>query len=112
DVIWRNDLDGEYIVNASRDYPAFFRAKTAEDLGISRGTVANLDDLALLLGFREYRTIQGPANETVEKYRRNWRREFQRVQKRFGDYSQHIGWASGPEAVTWLGRALQDLQYI
>ncbi len=111
-VIWRNDLDGEVVVNNSRNNVAWFRAKTAEDFGISKGTVETLDDLALLLGYREYRVMEGDGRNTIVRYKQNWRREFDQAWKRFLDYNQHMRWVNGDQALMWLGRAKSDLEYI
>jgi hypothetical protein len=108
-VQWRLDTSGEYIVNASDRQTANFNAKTSEELGISKGTVETLDDLALLEGFREYRVIEGGADAMVQRYVRDWRRTFENTQTWWADFNQHMGWATGDQAVRWLGRARADL---
>ncbi len=111
-VEWRLDTSGEYIVNGSDESTAAFRAKTAEDFGISKGTAETLDELALLLGYREYRVIEGGAEQIIERYVENWRRAFENSKTLWMDFNQHMGWATGDQTRQWLGRALNDLRRI
>lgn len=76
DVVWGLNTSGEYIVDNSAERTTNFNAKTAEDFGVSLGTAETLDDLALQLGYREYRVIDGAANQMVEDYVEDWRRLF------------------------------------
>lgn len=111
-VEWHLNVSGEYVVNASDKRTANFTAKTAEELGISNGTIETLDDLALLEGFREYRVIEGSADQIVTRYVENWRRAFENAQTSWRDYAQHMGWATGDQTVRYLGRARNDLARI
>lgn len=112
EVIWHLDTSGEYIVNASTRYTATFNAKTAEDFGISSGTAETLDDLALLLGYREYRVVDGAANQIITRYVEDWRRAFESTKRWWGDYQQNRGWAQGADELRYLGRARQYLRNI
>jgi hypothetical protein len=56
---WFLDTSGEYIVDADDERPTNFNAKHAEDFLVSSGTAETLDDLAMLLGYREYRIMDG-----------------------------------------------------
>jgi hypothetical protein len=112
DVIWSLNDSGEYPVDSSDENTAQFRAKTAEDFGISKGTAETLDDLALILGYREFRVIEGRGEEIVESYIEDWRRLFDQTKTWFDDYQQHLGWAGGEDTIKWLGRAKSDLQRI
>ncbi len=105
DVDWTSDVTGEYIVDQDDEKTVTFRAKDAEDLCISDGTVENLDDLALLLGIREYRVLEGNAVKIFENYTTNWRRTLDNCVEWLQDYEQFMGWASGDDELKYLGQA-------
>jgi hypothetical protein len=112
DVLWSLDTSGEYIVDSNDKRTTEFRAKTAEDFCISNGTAESLDDLALLLGFREYRVQDGQAEKILDGYITDWRRLYDQAFEQMNDYRQFMGWASGPDAVKYLGRAKTSLERI
>lgn len=109
EVVWSLTDAGEYLVDNDDEKTANFTAKLAEDLGISDGTVDNLDDLAFLLGYREYRVISEEEDSPATAYVEDWRRTFENTKTWWGDYFQHKGWASGDETLKWLGRAKNDV---
>jgi len=112
EVVWAlNDL-GEFVIDNSDKKTLALRAKAAEDLLISSGTIDSLDDLAFLLGYREYREIDGKGSALVNSYVEKWRAQFDKTKELWADYQQHLGWATGGEAAKWLGRARQDLEKI
>ncbi len=112
EVVWSLDARGEFIVDDDPEKTLSLRAKPAEDLLISDGTVENLDDLAFLLGYREYRLIDGKGQHDIADYVERWRRVFAQTKKWWGEYYQHLDWASGDETLRWLGRAKKDLEQI
>ena len=112
EVVWSLDDAGEFLVDGDDEKTLGFRAKPAEDLLISDGTVDNLDDLAFLLGYREYREIQGKGEEIVTKYQDQWRRVYDNTKTLWDDYLQHRGWAGGDETLKWLSKAKRDVQKI
>ncbi len=112
EVVWAlNDL-GEFLVDDDDENTVDFRAKDAENLAISDGTVETLDDLAFLLGYREYSVIEGAGEQLVENYTERWRRTFEDSKKCLQDCFQHQSWATGDETLKWLGRAKLDLEKI
>jgi hypothetical protein len=112
EVVWTLDTAGDYVVDNDEQKTAEFRAKSAEDLCISSGTVENLDDLALLLGFREYRVLDGKGESSFEKYTENWRRTLKNCETWLQDYEQFMGWANGEDAVKYLGQAKGRLEKV
>ncbi len=112
EVVWSLTDEGEYLVDNDEEATANFRAKLAEDLAISDGTVDTLDDLAFLLGYREYRVLNEEEDSPALDYIEDWRRTFENSKTWWGDYYQHKGWASGEEALKWLGRAKNDVAKI
>ncbi len=112
EVVWSlNDL-GEFLIDNDDEKTLALRAKAAEDLLISNGTIESLDDLAFLLGYREYREIDGKGSALVNSYVEKWRAQFDKTKELWADYQQHLSWASGDESVKWLGRAKTDLEKI
>ncbi|MCZ6810544.1 MAG: hypothetical protein O7D97_00950 [Planctomycetota bacterium] len=112
EVVWALNDRGEFLVDDDDENTVDFRAKDAEDLAISDGTVETLDDLAFLLGYREYRVIEGEAEEIFDRYVKSWRRNSDNCKTWWADYQQHRGWASGDETLKWLGRAKIDVEKI
>ena len=112
EVVWSlNDL-GEFVIDNDDERTLKLRAKAAEDLLISAGTIESLDDLAFLLGYREYREIDGKGSALVVSYVEKWRAQFKKTKVLWGDYEQHLSWASGDETMRWLGKAKRDLEQI
>ena len=111
EVTWANDTGGQWVVDSNKEGVANFNASLAEDMGLSEGTVENLDDLMFLLGYREYDEVESGKN-IVEKYVEDWRRTFDRCKSWYADAQQKLGWASGDEAIRYLGAAKTDLEKI
>jgi hypothetical protein len=111
-IHWQLNTDGEYLVDDNEKRTADFVAKTAEDLCISQGTAEELDDLALLMGYREYRLIDGRQNELTLGYVQDWRRAFAKCEQLLKDYEKHMGWATGEDTIKYLGKAKSNLQDI
>jgi hypothetical protein len=112
EVIWSLDTKGEYIVDSSDEHTTNFRAKHAEDLCISDGTAENLDDLALLLGIREYRKLDSESVRIFDKYVEDWRRAFENCRTWYLEYDQFRGWATGEDTLKYLGQAKNRLEKI
>jgi hypothetical protein len=112
DVKWMNDESGNYLLDDDEEQVVAFKARDAENFGISDGTVDNLDDLLFLLGYREYRTDQGRAKKMVDEYIKSWRRSFDECKTLFQDYQQFRSWASGQDTLAYLGKAKKCLQQI
>lgn len=112
EVIWSPNMQGEFVVDSDGEKTVAFRAKTAEDLLISDGTVENVDDLAFLLGYREYELVGDKGRNLLERYVDQWHKAFEQTKEWYADYNQHLSWASGAEQLKWLGRAKRDLEQI
>jgi hypothetical protein len=112
EVVWSLTEVGEYVVDNDDETTVWFKSKVAEDLLISDGTVENLDDLAFLLGYREYREVGEFGQNHVDDHIERWQKVFAQTQEWYQDYQQHMGWAGGAETLQWLGRAKRDLEQI
>ena len=112
EVVWTLDEAGEFIIDNDDENTANFRADAAENLLISDGTADTLDDLALLLGFREYRVIDEHAKKVVDGYRKGWRGAYSKAVTSWKDYQQYMGWANGQDALQYLGKAKRMIEQI
>lgn len=112
EVEWSLNNRGEYTVDNSDKRTVDFTAKTAEDFCLSDGTADTLDDLALLLGIREYRLLEGKAEKEHEKYVEDWRRTLDRALTQLEDYNVYMSQASGRDAIKYLGKAKNTLQKV
>jgi hypothetical protein len=111
-AVFSFDTAGDIVVDSDDEATVGFTAKVAEDLLVADGIADDLDDVAFLLGHREYRIVGDAGKEAVESYIKEWRRQFDNTQTWMQDFQQHMGWVSGDESLKWLGQAKQDLQKI
>lgn len=112
EVQWSLDNSGDYLVDGDEKRTVEFRAKDAEDFGISKGTAETLDDLALLLGYREFRVADGQADKLCSDYIEDWRRAYEDAKVLLVDIEQYMSWASGADTVKYLGRAKTAMEKI
>ena len=112
EVVWSLNKLGEFIIDSDDERTANFRAEAAENLLISDGTADTLDDLALLLGFREYRVVDEQGKKVVDGYRKKWRAAYSDVVNWWSDYSQYMGWATGEDTLRYLSKAKRTIERI
>jgi hypothetical protein len=136
EVEWRLDDTGEYLVDAGAcklcsacngsspdDCQRWsgticacnnltFPAKLAEDLLVVDGVAEDLDDVALLLGLREYRVAKGNAEAIFEQHRQGWRASADACVEWLRDFEQYLGWANGDETLKYLGLAKGRLEKV
>jgi hypothetical protein len=67
-----------------------FSARPCEEFLISDGTAETLQDLAMLMGYREYKVEETEALLDVAEYREKWRAMLQRAYKAFEDYRKYM----------------------
>ncbi len=97
-TIWTNDVKGAiWTIDGSDKAVARFDSDSAENVMLSQGTVADLDDLMFLLGYREYEAAASGA-EIHEQYVEDWRRTYERcgewlkdIRDRGGNTIQDLG---------------------
>jgi hypothetical protein len=112
EVEWRLDDKGETVVDNDDKEPANFVAKTAEDFMICEGLAETLDDIALLVGKREYRVIDGKGDDIFNKHKEDWRRAAENCVEWIRDYQQFMGWAGGEDTLKFLGQAKGRLEKV
>ncbi len=111
-VKWFMSDEGETVIDNSKEAVVSFNNKTAEEFEISQGTAETLEDLAFLLGYREFKVIQGLEDSPALKYKEDWRRLYDRCVEWFGDYQTAMKRANGDDAAKWLGVGKNRLEDI
>ena len=110
EVEWLLDDTGEYVVDNSDKRTVNFTAKTAADFGISKGTAETLDDLALIMGMREYRVEGERGRAMYEDYKEDWRRAFEQCVDWMQEAQKFMGWATGADELRYLGRVKSNYE--
>lgn len=112
DVEWFLSDEGEWVLDSFQEATVNFDSRLAEDVEVSKGTADTLEDLAFLLGYREFKVIQDLESSKVHKYQESWRRAFENSKKAWGDFRQHMSWAKGDDWLKFTGAAKNDLEDI
>lgn len=110
EITWREDDKGTWVVDNSDKKFAGFTAQSAEELGLSDGTVADdlpamLEDLMYLRGFREYQRIPEDGEAIVREYVDGWRKAYETCKKSFETFQEAMGNASGKDELKSLNQA-------
>jgi len=116
-VEWSLDTTGEVIVDNSDRTTPIFTAADARDFRIAQEVVEGSDedqlrDLAFLLGYREFRECDGIGRTAVENYITNWRAALERTEKLWRDHQDYQGFATGDQAVAYMGKSIEALRQI
>ncbi len=104
-VDWKLNKPGEYVVDGTPLGTTQFTAKSAEDFCLSSGTAGTLDDLALLLNYREFEEYDGQAKTTVDAYIEDWRKVLAVTEDLWVEYQDLRAWATGNDTLKYLGQA-------
>ncbi|MSR17855.1 MAG: hypothetical protein EXS00_01595 [Phycisphaerales bacterium] len=111
-IKWLPDASGTWVVDDSDEGVANFTASTAEELGLCDGVADDLGELMWIMGYPDWRQVEGDGSVTVPEYIKTWRKILARAMSIYADYQQHMGWASGNDQLKFLGMAKQDLEKI
>lgn len=75
--VFQADTSGEVVLDANAgeepENTLELTAKEANEYGISRGTYRTIDDLMFALGYREYRYVEGNAEDFAKKWADGWK---------------------------------------
>lgn len=112
EVEWLLDDTGEYVVDNSDKRTVNFTAKSAADFSISKGTAETLDDLALIMGIREYRVERDRGQEIYDDYKEDWRRAYDQCVEWWEESNKFMNWATGADALMYLGRVKSNYERI
>ncbi len=110
EITWREDDKGTWVVDNSDKKFAGFTAQSAEELGLSDGTVADelpamLEDLMYQRGFREYQRMPEDGEAIVREYVDGWRKAYETCKKSFETFQEAMGNASGKDELKSLNQA-------
>jgi hypothetical protein len=105
EVIWSLDGAGQYIVDVSDQATVNFAAKAAEDLCFADGIADTLDDLALLLGYREYALAGSSGYDLFFEYKSDWRDALAQAKRAHRDFGESMERAVGDQQLGKLGQA-------
>ncbi|MFO0873797.1 MAG: hypothetical protein U0575_07470 [Phycisphaerales bacterium] len=108
---WANDTAGGWVIDGNDKAAARFSAQLAEDIGLCKGIADSKDDLAFLMGYREWREVPG-GEKIVDDYIEGWRRSLKQATEWATEYQDAMKYASGTDAVKYLGQAKSALQKI
>ncbi len=117
EITWREDDKGTWIVDNSDKKFAGFSAQSAEELGLSDGTVADelpamLEDLMYQRGFREFQRMPEDGELLVQEYVDGWRKAYESCKKSFETYREAIGNASGKDELKYLNQAKSTIDKV
>ncbi len=109
EVEWSLEGEGDYLVDGSEGATVNFTAQTAENFCLSKGTADGLDDVALLLGVREYRVNESRGEEIFDKHLEDWRKAFEASIDAWNDHNEALADPS-LDAAARLGKAKRQLE--
>ncbi|MCH2154044.1 MAG: hypothetical protein MK089_11955, partial [Phycisphaerales bacterium] len=107
---WRATTNGDKVIDPSDKAAAMLEAWQCEDFCLSDGTAETLDDLAVLLGERQYQLVEGIAAELVQKHHDEWRAAWEKAVKAYADFQMWMGRVNGPNALGNLRKAESSLR--
>jgi len=64
------------------------------------------------MGVREYTIVEGRGEKIYNKYSEDWRRSYERCLDYFDEYAKFQNWASGDDALKYLGQSKKQLERI
>jgi hypothetical protein len=108
---WLDDVSGHWVIDSTDKWTAQFKAQLAEDIGLCKGIADTKDDLAFLLGYREYREVP-ESSKIVDNYIEDWRRTLDLTDKWGREFGDALRYANGPDAIKYLGQAISALEKI
>jgi hypothetical protein len=89
--IWSNSLRGEVIIDQSDETTALIPAYICDNTCLTNGTAETLEDLAILLGERNFVVVEGKSGDIFIKHSEGWREAWKRAVQYYRDYQKWIG---------------------
>lgn len=116
-IVWSDNDKGAWVVDNSPERVAGFNAQSAEELGLSDGTVADedaamLEDLMFQRGVREFERVPQDGEVIVRAYIEGWRKALEDCAKTFQSYQEAMDNAQGKDERKYLGQARSFLEKI
>ncbi len=117
-IVWSDDDKGTWVVDGSdKEIRASFSAETAEELGLSDGTVSDdeatmLEDLMYQRGCRSFTRMPQDGEVLVREYIEGWRKGLEDCKKAYPAYEEALGEAQGKDEKKNLTKAKGFLEKV
>ncbi len=117
EIVWADNDKGAWIVDNVKDRVAGFDAQSAEELGLSDGTVADedgamLEDLMFQRGVREFDRMDKDGEVLVKAYIDGWRKALEEARKSMESFEEAMGNAVGKDEKRYLSQARTILEKV
>ncbi len=117
EIVWTDNDKGAWVVDNAKDRVAGFTAQSAEELGLSDGTVADedgamLEDLMFQRGVREFDRMSDDGEKLVRGYVDGWRKALEDCKQAFESYQEAMGNAQGKDEKRYLSQARSILEKV
>jgi hypothetical protein len=110
-VVWKEGIDGYLLADHSRG-PIKIYAGDAEQYAISKATVRNRDEILLAEGIREYHLVGEDLTKSIEQYKIDWRKTYEKTVDLWFDAQQYGEWATGEDTERYLRKQLKSVEQI
>jgi len=110
-IKWHADTSGHWVLDGSEKATARFSAQLAEDIGLIDGIADDEEDLAFLMGFREWRKVDD-STKIVDDYVEDWQARLKQASTWMLEFQDAMRYATGDDAVKYLGQAKARLEKI
>ena len=110
--IWSNTLRGEVSIDDSDEVTVLLPAYICDDVCLSHGTAETLEDLAVLLGERNFVVVEGQSNSIFTKHNEGWRDAWARAVKYYMDYRKWMGRLNSRNRKSNLNKAESALKRV
>ncbi len=110
-VIWEKGTEG-YLVADSGRLPPKINADEAEQFAISKGTVRDHHDIMISEGIREYHLVGEDLTKSIQDYKINWRKTYEKTSDLWKDSQQFAQWATGVDTERFLREQLKAVEQV
>jgi len=111
EINWHPDTRGHWVLDGSEKTTARFSAQLAEDVGLCAGIADSREDLAFLLGYREWEEVPN-STKLVDDYLENWRAMLKQVSNWMLEQQDAMRYSASGDTVKYYGQAIDRLNKI
>jgi len=112
DVVWKEGIDGYLGLDLDRRKVPNINAWDAEHYAISKATVRNREEILLAEGIREYYLVGKDLTKSIEQYKIDWRKTYEKTVDLWLDAQQYTNWAEGEDTERYLRECLKSVKQI
>ena len=110
-VVWKKGTEG-YLVADNGRLPPKINAWDAEQFAISKGTVRDLDDILIAEGIREYHIVGEELTKSIDQYKIDWRKTYDKTLEMWRNSLQYAQWATGTDTERFLRQQLKSVEQV